>query len=1057
MANEVFNLQGSIGLDVSKFLDAIKTASSNIGNLKSDLDKASSNIENVQSSFDDVSKSANDASSEVKAVDSRFAELNNRLAMAQIAVEDATDDVNYLRNAFNNQADSAGLADAKTKDYLYSLQQAEKDLQNAEKAEQSAQEALDAYNQSMDKSIESAEDTAQSSEDLAKSTENVGQAADEAGGSFLSFADILKANVISDLITKGIEVAISQIGQLKDSIEGLATGFVDSVSGLAQVGDQIDKESQKIGVSTEFYQKWDSVMRHSGTSISIVKAGMRTLRGAMESLGNATGEAIVDQQKLAAAQTSYDNAVLSAEKALLDYNAAIEKYGEDSDQAISKLIALEKAQNNIETAQAKVNQAMQGSTPKMSDAAAVLQKLGISATDAAGNLRDEEEVFQEVVFALQNYENATERARMAQQLFGRGGAEFGALLNTSNEDTEAMLKRREELNLLSEDTLKAASRFKDSLQDMTESMTGLKNKLLQDFLPVFADVMDGVTDIFAGDKEGGKKKIEEGLDGITQTIEKSLPKVMEIGEQFFALGDKLAPAVFKTFDVVSNSIIKSIENIDIGSMMDTLMNALSGASDVVGRFAGSLLDLFAGSVDNLANSGGIEKVVDIISTMMTNGMEKLTSVLPKLSESVATIIEKVMNSIPELLTGDGSAELINSLVSSAVTIVEAVFNNINPVVEAVTSAFPKIIDAILGNIEPLVTAAGNLVVSLIDSIVQDEGIFDNLVNGIGTILDSIVENIDPILLAIENVTLAIINKLLDPDVISKITESLAKVLSAAIVGAAKVLGSLVGFVGDLHVKLAESLQQVDWKGIIVEGLAGIGAGIIEAFGITDEFELGVQEIENFMTEFCENWEDGYNTIKEGVDLIKQWFGDVFDIFEKGGESFYDDIEEFKDKIAAIPEKFVEMITNAKEWGADLVKNFAEGLQDNPIVNGATKIAQTVKDFLGFSEPKKGPLSDFHTYAPDMIDLFVSGITGGQKKIETALEDAFTLPDESESQYAIARGFDSKGSSDGSAAFGRGVTINYTQNNTSPQALDEYTIWRQNQRAMDMMRMQLQGV
>ena len=524
MANEVFNLQGSIGLDVSKFLDAIKTATSNIGNLKSDMDKASSNVDNVQSSFDDASKSVNEASSEVKAIDSRFAELNNRLAMAQIAVEEATDDVNYLRDAFNNQADSAGLANAKTKDYLYSLQQAEKDLHNAEKAEQAAQEALDAYNQSMDKSSESAEEAAQSSDDLAKanddlakSTEDAKKSADESGGSFSKFSEIISS--VGDLAVRVADtVATATIG-IGASIEGATAGAISAltagVTNLAQVGDQIDKESQKIGVSTEFYQKWDSVMRHSGTSISIVKAGMRTLRGAMESLGNATGEAIVDQQKLAAAQTSYDNAVLSAEKALLDYNAAIEKYGEDSDQAISKLIALEKAQNNIENAQAKVNKAMQGSTPKMSDAAAVLQKLGISATDAAGNLRDEEEVFQEVVFALQNYENATERARMAQQLFGRGGAEFGALLNTSNEDTESMLKRREELNLLSEDTLKAASRFRDSLQDMKESMTGLKNKLLQDFIPVFADVMDGMTDVFAGDSEGGKKKIVEGLEGIT--------------------------------------------------------------------------------------------------------------------------------------------------------------------------------------------------------------------------------------------------------------------------------------------------------------------------------------------------------------------------------------------------------------------------------------------------------------------------------------------------------------------------------------------------------------
>ncbi len=32
-----------------------------------------------------------------------------------------------------------------------------------------------------------------------------------------------------------------------------------------------------------------------------------------------------------------------------------------------------------------------------------------------------------------------------------------------------------------------------------------------------------------------------------------------------------------------------------------------------------------------------------------------------------------------------------------------------------------------------------------------------------------------------------------------------------------------------------------------------------------------------------------------------------------------------------------------------------------------------------------PLSDFHTYMPDMIDLMASGITSGKKKVKDALE------------------------------------------------------------------------
>lgn len=984
MANEVFNLQASIGLDVSKFLDAMKAATSNIGNLKRDMDKASSNIENVQSSFDDVSKSANDASSEIKSVDSRFAELNNRLAMAQIAVEEATDDVNYLRDAFNSQADSAGLADAKTKDYLYSLQQAEKDLQNAEKAEQAAQEALDAYNQSMDKSSDSADGTAKSSDDLAKSTENAGQSAESAGHDFSKFSDIISSvgdvakNVASAVATAtaGISAAVTA------ATTGAAAAVTAGVSNLAAYGDQIDKQSQKIGISAEKYQEWDAVLQHSGTSIGVLQAGMRTLRNAMDSLGNASGDAVVDQQKLAAAQTAYDNAVLTAEKAVIDYNAAVEKSGEDSDAAISKLIALEKAQNNVESAQSKLNAAMEGSTPKMSDAAAALHSLGISATDSMGNLRDEEEVFSEVITALQSMENETEKQRYATILLGRGGTELGALLNTTAEDTEKMKQRVHELNgVLSDEAVKASARFQDSLQDMTTGFTGLKNSLLQDFLPVFADVMDGVTDIFAGDSEGGKSKIESGLDGITEAIEKALPRVLEIGEQFMSMGDKLAPAIFKTFDMISGSIIKSVENIDVDSAVNTMLDALTGGADVVGRFAGSLTDLFVNSIDNLANSGGIERVISVISDMMDEGGKKLVEVLPKLSTSVATIIEKIMQSIPEVLTGENSANLIDSLVDSVVTIATAVANNIEPVANAITVAIPRLVSAIVGNIEPLINAASTIFTSLVDSITQDDGILDNFVSGISTIVDSIVDNIDPILLALENVVNTVIEKLLEPDVISKIGESLANVLGSAIVGAAKVLGSLAGYTVRLGQTLGETLAQVDWQGVIVEGLAGIGAGIIEALGITEEFESGVEMIEGYIDEVKEYWETGWKSLEDFGAGVFDWFANI-------GES----IINFADSIA------------------QGVENITKGFTDNPVLNGIKGFGDKVGNWLGFGDKEK----------------------------------------------QISNGF-SNGSGGASPDSRRNVTINYTQNNTSPQALDEYEIWRQNKRAMDDLRANLGGV
>ena len=37
------------------------------------------------------------------------------------------------------------------------------------------------------------------------------------------------------------------------------------------------------------------------------------------------------------------------------------------------------------------------------------------------------------------------------------------------------------------------------------------------------------------------------------------------------------------------------------------------------------------------------------------------------------------------------------------------------------------------------------------------------------------------------------------------------------------------------------------------------------------------------------------------------------------------------------------------------------------------VANGIADFLEFSEPDKGPLSNFHTWAPDMMELYAQGI------------------------------------------------------------------------------------
>ena len=60
-------------------------------------------------------------------------------------------------------------------------------------------------------------------------------------------------------------------------VTALGVAFTDSAKKTAEYGDNVDKMSQKIGISAEAYQKWDYVMQRAGMSVDSLKMGMKTL------------------------------------------------------------------------------------------------------------------------------------------------------------------------------------------------------------------------------------------------------------------------------------------------------------------------------------------------------------------------------------------------------------------------------------------------------------------------------------------------------------------------------------------------------------------------------------------------------------------------------------------------------------------------------------------------------------------------------------------------------------------------------------------------------------
>lgn len=76
---------------------------------------------------------------------------------------------------------------------------------------------------------------------------------------------------------------------------------------------------------------------------------------------------------------------------------------------------------------------------------------------------------------------------------------------------------------------------------------------------------------------------------------------------------------------------------------------------------------------------------------------------------------------------------------------------------------------------------------------------------------------------------------------------------------------------------------------------------------------------------------------------------------------------------------------ALRWGRDIVDGIADGIKGaiGKVTSAVKGVADKIRSFLHFSEPDVGPLSDFHTYMPDMMSGLASGIKAGIPMLQKA--------------------------------------------------------------------------
>ena len=162
--------------------------------------------------------------------------------------------------------------------------------------------------------------------------------------------------------------------------------------------------------------------------------------------------------------------------------------------------------------------------------------------------------------------------------------------------------------------------------------------------------------------------------------------------------------------------------------------------------------------------------------------------------------------------------------------------------------------------------------------------------------------------------------------------------------------------------------------------------------------------------FTGNWQGAWTAIKDfaasiwqmittiitgALDIITSiWstaVGILSGIFQNIWNAIVEKVTGIKDAIVngftAAIDWIKSLPAQALQWGADIIQGIVDGITGaiGKVGDAVSGVANKIKSFLGFSVPEDGPLSDFDTYMPDMIDLMSKGISAGRDTIRSALD------------------------------------------------------------------------
>lgn len=352
----------------------------------------------------------------------------------------------------------------------------------------------------------------------------------------------------TDLLRQKQKELEKAIGQTKDRLQQLK----EAQSGVAKGTPEWDKLQREIIETEQNLKKLEGEYKEFG---SVAKQQIQAVGQSLQDTGSKVQEFGQKLAPVSAAATALGGALLK-----LGYDAVT---GADDLNTLSKQTGISTAEiqkmqyaaDLIDVSFDDIAGALKKMKPKMDENNETFKNLGVSVKDADGNLRDSTDVFMDVVQALSQIENETERDQIAMEIFGKSADSLAGIIDDGGAALKEYGKQAEELGLiLDQDTLDALNETNDVIDQTKANIKGTMAVIGSNVASVLTPVIE---------------KIATGIAAITERLRQLNPEQTETILKIVGVVAAVAPAI-----IVIGKLISSVGSIisGVGSLVGLLSN-----------------------------------------------------------------------------------------------------------------------------------------------------------------------------------------------------------------------------------------------------------------------------------------------------------------------------------------------------------------------------------------------------------------------------------------------------------------------------------------------------